>query len=297
MRRGALPLNALRAFEATMRHGQMKRAAEELGVTYGAVSRQVRGLEDTLGVSLFDGPRNKLVPSRAALDLQPALQEAFDGIEAAVTRAMRRDRRTLDVSCLSTLAMRWLIPRLFDFQEKYPEIDVRMTADDGPVDFARQRLDVAIRVGAGPWGDADVADLFPDDVGPVLNPNLLHNVNSARWENLTEIPLLHTRTRLSAWRDWCRKNDLPLPNGGREFEHFYFLLEAATAGLGMAIAPEVLVQDDLRANRLLAPFDFQPSGQTYVALTPTRPTNDTVLFVDWLAENARVWRDAVTEQP
>lgn len=286
MKRGMLPLNALRAFEATMRHGQMKLAAEELGVTYGAVSRQVRGLEETLGVALFNGPRNKLVPSQAALELQPALNGAFDGIEVAVSRAMHGDRRTLDVSCLSTFAMRWLIPRLFDFQEKHPEIEIRMTADDGPVDFARQRLDVAIRVGAGPWGMARVADLFPDLVGPVLSPRLLRETKPIEWKNLADIPLLHTRTRRSAWQEWCRQGDFPLPGGGREFEHFYFLLEAATAGLGMAIAPEVLVMDDLRAGRLVAPFGFQPSDQTYVALIPKDAGHDTEVFVGWLMENA-----------
>ena len=116
-----------------MRHGQMKLAAEELGVTYGAVSRQVRGLEEVLGVPLFEGPRNKLLPSQAALEMQPVLQDAFDSIEGAVSRLMHRDLRTLDVSCLGTFAMRWLIPRLFDFQERHPEIEVRMTADDGRV--------------------------------------------------------------------------------------------------------------------------------------------------------------------
>ena len=147
MKRITLPLNALRAFEATMRRGQMKLAAEELGVTYGAVSRQVRGLEETLGVSLFDGPRNKLTPSQAARDLQPALQDAFDQTETSVLRVQRKKKRTLDLSYLSTFAMRWLIPRLFNFREAHPSIDVRMTADDAPVDFARDRFEVAIRVG------------------------------------------------------------------------------------------------------------------------------------------------------
>lgn len=89
-------------------------------MTYGAVSRQVRGLEEVLGVPLFEGPRNKLLPSQAALEMQPVLQDAFDNIERAVSRVMRRDTRTLDVSCLSTFAMCWLIPRLFDFQERHP---------------------------------------------------------------------------------------------------------------------------------------------------------------------------------
>lgn len=287
MKRGTLPLTALRAFEATVRYGQMKLAAEELGVTYGAISRQVRGLEDVLGVRLFDGPRNKLVPTQAALDLQPALQTAFDGIERALDQIVNPARRVLDVSCLSTFSMRWLIPRLFDFQQQHPDIEVRLTADDGPVDFARQRHDLAIRVGAGPWGNAQAITLFEDRVGPVLSPDILKSGTTITWDDLSDLLLLHTKTRRSAWRDWCAARETTLASGGQEFEHFYFLLEAATAGLGIAIAPEVLVKDDLKAGRLIAPFGFLPSGQTYVCLHPDQPTKDATVFSAWLSDQAK----------
>lgn len=287
MKRGTLPLNALRAFEATVRHGQMKMAADELGVTYGAVSRQVRGLEEVLGVRLFEGPRNKLVPTQLALDLQPALQSAFDGIERALDQIVNPERRVVDVSCLSTFSMRWLIPRLFDFQEQHPDIEIRLTADDGPVDFIRQRYDLAIRVGAGTWGDAQAIALFEDRVGPVLSPNLVKGRHITSWDDVSDFPLMHTKTRRSAWRDWCAAREATLPGGGRQFEHFYFLLEAATAGLGIAIAPEVLVGDDLAAGRLIAPFGFQPSGQTYVCLHPDQPTKDAIVFLNWLSDRAK----------
>ncbi|SIS68056.1 LysR substrate-binding domain-containing protein [Phaeovulum vinaykumarii] len=293
MKRGRLPLNALRAFEATMRHGQMRLAADELGVTHSAVSRQVRLLEKMLGLALFEGPRNRLVPTAAAQALQPALAAAFDGLEEAVRRVMQNERRALDLSCLSTLAMRWLIPRLVGFQARHPGIEVRLTADDGPVDFARQRLDVAIRVGAGPWGAAEVTRLFPDRAGPVLSPALLPPGGLADPADLLALPILHTRTRPGAWAAWCRDAgcggaDLAPPAGGRSFEHFYFMLEAATAGIGVAIAPEVLVRDDLAAGRLIAPFGFLLTGQDYVALRPARAPADaaTAAFVDWLAQEA-----------
>jgi DNA-binding transcriptional LysR family regulator len=287
MKRGTLPLNALRAFEATVRRGQMTLAADELGVTYGAISRQVRGLEDVLGVCLFNGPRNKLVPTQAALDLQPALQTAFDGIERALDQIVNPARRVLDVSCLSTFSMRWLIPRLFDFQERHPDIEVRLTADDGPVDFSRQQHDVAIRVGTGPWDNAQAIILFEDCVGPVLSADLVNGGDILSWDDLSNMPLLHTKTRRTAWRDWCVAQGIRVPGGGRVFEHFYFLLEAATAGLGVAIAPEVLVSDDLKAGRLIAPFGFETSGQTYVCLHPEQPRKDTIIFVDWLSDRAR----------
>ncbi|MDQ0324534.1 DNA-binding transcriptional LysR family regulator [Rhodopseudomonas julia] len=286
MKRGALPLNALRAFEATMRHGQMRLAADELGVTHGAVSRQVRLLEEILEVPLFEGPRNKLVPTQTALELEPALTEAFDGIEVAVARAMQSESRFLDVSCTGTLAMRWLIPRLVDFQTAHPKIEVRLTGEYGPVDFSRHRFDVAIRVGRGPWGDAEVTELFAEAAGPVVSPKCAASVDLDAPETLHALPALHTKTRPAAWADWCREMDLAPPAGGRVFEHFYFLLEAATAGLGVAIAPEVLVRDDVAAGRLLAPFGFAPTGQAYVALRPRRPNRDAQLFIAWLEDAA-----------
>ncbi|MBT9385376.1 LysR family transcriptional regulator [Pseudooceanicola sp. CBS1P-1] len=289
MKRGALPLNALRAFEATLRLGQMKLAAEELGVTYGAISRQVRGLEALLGVTLFEGPRNKLVPTPAAQSLQPALQSAFDGIEEALARLLGQERRLVDLSCLSTLSMRWLIPRLYDFQDAHPQIELRLSAADGPVDFRRDRHDLAIRVGPGPWAPAEAVALFEDRVGPVLAPGRCPA--GADWAALSALPLLHTRTRAGAWADWCAGQGLPLPPGGRSFEHFYFLLEAATAGLGMAIAPEVLVRDDLQAGRLVAPFGFVPSGQSYVCLAPPGLRPEAALVRDWLVAQARTAQD------
>ncbi|WP_306118417.1 MULTISPECIES: LysR substrate-binding domain-containing protein [unclassified Roseitalea] len=285
MKRSMLPLNALRAFEATMRLGQMKLAADELGVTYGAVSRQVRALEDRLGVSLFEGPRNKLVPTKAAQDLQPGLQDAFDRLERAIDQMLRREQRQLDLSCLSTLAMRWLIPILFDFQSRHPDIEVRMTADDAPVDFARQRFDVAIRVGSGPWGQSMVTPLFKEEIGPVVSPRLASHPKVSSWQDIASIPRIHTRTRISAWPDWFVRNGLTPMGGGQEFEHFYFMLEAATVGLGMAIAPRVLVEDDLEAGRLIAPLGFQPSGHEYVALTSKHPTQEALTFVNWLSQH------------
>jgi DNA-binding transcriptional LysR family regulator len=264
----------------------MSLAAAELGVTYGAVSRQIRGLEDRLGIVLFDGPRNKLVPTQAAYDLHPALQEAFDTIETAVNRTVQKAKRPLLVSCLSTFAMRWLIPKLFNFQHAYPNIDVRMTADDGAVDFRRDPYDVAIRVGPGPWSDSKATALFAEKTGFVISPRLLTASHTLNWAQLEHYPILHTKTRRYAWRDWSRKTGRPTPTGGREFEHFYFMIEAATAGLGMAIVPEVLVAEEVRGRRLVAPFGFELSDQEYVALTGQNPSHDAQAFVDWLVSQS-----------
>lgn len=204
MKRGVLPLNALRAFESTARLGKMRDAADELGVTYGAISRQIRGLEKTLGIVLFDGPKNKLEPTEAALRLLPALTYGFDRIEQAVNKAMQEEDRIIDVSCLGTLSMRWLIPRLYDFHDKFPKIDIRLTTDDGPVNFAKQHFDVAIRVGNPNRSEHSFEKLFDDAVGPVLSPKIIPNSGIHQPSDLKNIPLLHTKTRKDAWANWCQ---------------------------------------------------------------------------------------------
>ena len=285
MKRGALPLNALRAFEATARNGKMTLAADELGVTYGAISRQVRSLEEMLGVTLFEGPRNRLRPTDAAEDLLPSLTDAFDGIEAAVNRVTGQEKRLLDISCFGTFVLRWLIPRLYDFQNRHPAIEVRLTSEDIPVDFRRHKMDIAIRSDQGgqdQWGDATITPLLDDLVGPVVSPSLVPEGGFQDPAALAALPILHTKTRPGAWPKWCAAVGASLPLDGQNFEHFYFLLEAATAGLGVAIAPHILVQDDLRAGRLVAPFGFIPSGIAYVALSPPNAGKDSQAFLSWL---------------
>ena len=288
MKRGAIPLNALRAFESAARLGKMSDAAEELCVTHSAISRQVRSLENYLGVKLFEGPRNRLVLTREGRELLPHLTVAFDSIQSAVSNISTRDRKVIDVSCLGTLAMRWLIPRLFDFHDKHPGMEIRLTSDDGPVDFRCATVDVAIRVGhdLDTGSGAEATPLFLDKVGPVLSPAKLPHGTLRSPCELAGFTFLHTRTRPGAWADWCRDIGVDLHTEGREFEHFYFMLEAATAGLGVAIAPEILVRDDIAAGRLAAPFGFRPNGMRYMALTAAPSNGMAQTFVNWLVSKA-----------
>ena len=149
---------------------------------------------------------------------------------------------------------------------------------------------MAIRVGrdfSGPdWGGAQELTLFAEQVGPVLSPLL---PVPAAPEDLLCLPLLHTRTRPQAWPDWLAPHALTAPEDppARWHEHFYFMLEAATAGLGVAIAPLALVRDDLAAGRLRAPFGFAPNGMRYAALAPPRRSRDAQALLDWLQDQAR----------
>lgn len=276
-------LNSLRAFEAAGRLGLMKLAAEELHVTHSAISRQIQLLEATLDVRLFDGPKHAPKLTEAGRTLMPALSAAFDQMDAAVRLVADTEEGPLDVSCLGTFLMKWLIPRLHRFRQAHAAIDIRVSTADTPVDFSRENFDVAIRVGAGPWPvGADVIPLFAERFGPVYSTSL-----DVEPESVFTLPFLRTQTRRSAWNDWSGRAGLEIDaTQATEFEHFYFMLEAAVAGLGICIAPWPLVADDIAAGRLIAPFGFIESGQSYVALRRRRRNKKSTTFCHWLQEAA-----------
>lgn len=280
-------LNALRAFEAAGRHGRMTLAATELNVTHSAISRQVQHLEALLGVALFEGPRNRLELTGAGTQLLAGLGTAFDLIDQSVRAVADSEDGPLDVSCPGTFTMRWLIPRLYRFRELHPAIDVRLSASSQPVDFERDGFDVAIRAGAGPWPEqAEMVALFAEATGPVLAPALA----AAAGTDFSGLTLLHSRTRRHAWRQWSERSGVAIDaRGGNEYEHFYFMLEAASAGLGVCVAPWPYVSDDIRFGRLIAPYGFLESGHEYVALRRARRNRKSVLFCEWLHEEAEAY--------
>mgnify|MGYP000479905372 CR=1 FL=1 len=292
-RRNLPPLNALRAFEAFGRHGRMTLAADELCVTHGAVSRQIRQLEEHLGVALTEGPRTRLRMTEAGLKLAQALSPAFDQIEAATPRAVEAGPKPLVVSCLPTFAMKWLIPRLPRFQAAYPDIPVRVAESNGPFDFRENQIDLAIRMrrpGEGDYADSLAEPFLRHYHGPVMAPELAAG-GAVDFQAVCAAPRLQTRTYPQSWSDWIRDagaESLPPAVREQEFDHFFYMLEAAAAGLGVAVAPWAFAQRDLASGRLVAPLGFTP-GQTWiVALTPREGASPrAALFRDWLlAEGA-----------
>jgi DNA-binding transcriptional LysR family regulator len=262
----------------------MTLAAEELNVTHSAVSRQIQHLEAQLGVPLFEGPKNRLRLTDAGTTLLAGLGIAFDQIDASVRAVADTNEGLLDVSCPGTFTMRWLIPRLYRFHASYPEIEVRLTASAKAVDFGRDGFDVAIRVGDPPWPDgAEVILLFPEQIGPVLATSL----SNERDGSCDGLPALYTRTRPDAWSDWVSRSGRTISAAPRvDYEHFYFMLEAARSGLGVSVAPWPYVVDDIRAGRLSAPFGFIDSGHHYVALRRAKRNRKVSLFCNWLAKEA-----------
>ncbi|MEO6339778.1 MAG: LysR substrate-binding domain-containing protein [Caulobacteraceae bacterium] len=284
MARRALPsLNALKALEAFARHGRMTTAADELCVTHGAISRQIKQLEAALGVALIEGPKSARRLTVAGAGMTPALTQAFDLIERSIPRHAPEANQTLKVSCIGTFAMKWLIPRLPAFVDRYPGADVRILESFGTVELGSTWADVAIRIQNETWpAELEATPFLPNHVGPVLAPAL-----AARDGELFGLPRLRTDTRPQAWEEWAGLVGATLPAGGveRGFEHNYYMLEAATAGLGVAVAPWPLVAPDVLAGRLVAPMGFTRKAGDFVLLRLKSARGRLAIrFRDWLVE-------------
>lgn len=279
MRRPLPPLHALRAFEAAARLGRMTAAAQELSVTPGAISRQVRQLEDALGVALFEGPKHQPRLTEAGAQLRPALSQAFDTLAQAVDAVRPSASGPVDVACFHSFMLKWLIPRLPDFHRQHPELPLRLSVAD-PDRSPAPGADVWIAVVAEPT-EADTV-LFAERLGPVATPALAaQHPTPADWPSRQ---LLQTQQRLDAWARWATVAGQPAPAPeGPCHAHYLFTLEAAASGLGLAVAPQHLVADELRSGRLVAPWGWAPSGLHYVARTARRPASPAVgPFLRWL---------------
>ncbi len=269
------PLNALRAFEAAARFQSVTRAAEELHVTHGAVSRQLRVLEDALGQRLFMRQGRGLSLTQAGQQLRDGAGAAFDQLRDAWVDLRSPSRGPFVLGCSGSVLARWVIPRLDRLQRDLPELALHLTAQEAPLSPDAGQVDAALLLAAPPWpAHWQVDVLLPERMGPVVSPRY------AGWSHLqgrpaavlVHEPVLHTVSRPQAWSDWAKAEKLSAaPSGtGQGFAHLYYLLEAALAGLGIAIAPEPLVAEDLAAGRLLAPWGFRETDAAWVLATPRR---------------------------
>src|SRR5271169_5821363 len=184
----------------------------------------------------------------------------------------------------------WLIPRLYAFNALHRKIEVRLSASHAPVDFARDGIDIAIRVGRPPWPRNVVAAPFlADRIGPVCAPALLDGRKTLRVAELRRHRLLHAETRAQSWANWARARGAGIDAGASQsFEHHYFMLEAAASGLGIGIASFPLVESDLKSGRLIAPFGFVPSGNSYCVLHARQAANNAKIaaFRSWIVSTA-----------
>ncbi|WP_254918370.1 LysR family transcriptional regulator [Cobetia sp. QF-1] len=269
------PLNALRAFDAAARFESASRAAEALHVTHGAVSRQIRQLEETLGTQLFERVGRGLRLTQAGHELATATRHHLGGLARVCSELTRRDARAPFVlSCPGSFLARWCIPRLGALKQSLPELELHLTASD-EADTLRPGIDGVLRFQMPPFKETERQEtrvLGKERIGPVLRPDAawLPNETPPSPAVLLDLPLLHTRSRSQAWPDWCARQSLPSDqlHYAQGFEHLNYLLEATLVGLGVGIAPDYLVEEDLRSKRLIAPWGFV---ETQACLTLTLP--------------------------
>lgn len=291
MSRPPLPLNALRAFEAAARLDSVSRAADELHVTHGAISRHLKSLEEALGTALFVREGRGLTLTPAGRRLHEAADAAFVPLRQAWSELRRRPQHApLVLGCPGSVLARWMIPRLDRLARERPDLKLHLSASETTPDAALTGLDAALLIAQAPWPtEWQVHELASERIGPVISPRAADfaRLRQASPRALLEVALLHTQSRPQAWADWASRNDLDAAalTFGTGFDHLYYLLEAAQAGLGVAIAPEPLVAEDLAAGRLVAPWGFVGTEAKWVLVERKRAGDPRVLrLAQWLRE-------------
>ncbi len=305
------PLNSLRAFEVAARHLSFSLAAAELNVTQSAISRQIKGLEDFLGVPLFRRLPRSLELTEQGKRFSGPLHEAFVQLQRATELVLdEKKQTTLNINVLPTLAMKWLIPRLLHFTAAYPSIEVRMISSIRPVDFRVDEVDVAIRVaptssrqhkGVSPidlimtrdWSDLRSVPILADNLVPVCSPGLLKKGPPIlRPQDLRHYTLIHNATRENGWPYWLEMMgvpDLPIEQY-TAYGHFFMTIQAAVEAKGVALVPSVLIESELQSGSLVALFeDRVVEAGAYYLLCREKDWHSPKIksFCEWLMKESK----------
>lgn len=304
MQRSMPPLSALRAFEATARLGSVTAAAEELSVTHGAVSRQLKSLDEHFGVALFVRAGRGITLTSHGERLQSGVGEAFTRLKdscAALKREVEEAPFTL--ACPGSLLARWLIPRLDRLQRELPQLKLKVVVSESEQPGKQTDASATLAFSEPPWPeDVEVIELMVEQICAVVSPQLAAHIDPAKPATLLANKLLYTASRPQAWPQWASAQRLELSqleealSKGQGFDHLYYLMEAAVAGLGVAIAPRLLVEDDLKSGRLIAPWG---SIETPARLCLWLPSQTNVLtqprrsepLAEWLKQELGLYVD------
>ncbi|CRL59932.1 LysR family transcriptional regulator [Proteus mirabilis] len=284
-------LTSLRFFNSAAQTGSFVSAAEQLHVTHSAVSRQIRLLEDELGIALFERRNRAVYLNEAGQYLYKTTSAIFEQLEETVTHLRTPlNNPVLVVSCEPTIAMKWLIPRLSHFYALHPEITLHLVAAGGAIDFNKEGVDLAFRRDDFFWSKNIYATKICDEkIGAVIKPNNLHHSNKQ----------LITLSRPQAWQDWFQYSGV-VSNYTKtsEYEHFYLAIQATLAGLGATIASFLMVQDELHNQQLVAINGFVKDNSSYYLLSPIEITPDSKQekFKNWIIAEAEKSSKKVDEQ-
>ncbi len=306
MPRSLPPLTSLRTFEAAARLGSFTRAARELHVTPAAVSHQIRGLEEYLGITLFRRTTRRLVLTAQASAAAESLHEAFERMGQGVELLRSSGQGgTLSVSATPAFATRWLVARLARFQKQHPRIQLNIKASPSPVDFDQDDVDVAIRIGRGAFDGVVATKLFNEWMAPVASPAFLRKHPLRRPADIAKSPLLHDGSmrragRPQGWQEWFKAAGVPQADirHGSHFDDGHLALQAAAAGGGVALGRLVYAVDDLAAKRLRIAFaPVIKMDIAYYLLIPEQRINlpSVVAFRAWIEVEAAALSTLVRE--
>ncbi|MFJ2988295.1 LysR family transcriptional regulator [Collimonas sp. NPDC087041] len=284
-----LPLNALRAFEVSARFLSFTRAAAELNVTQAAISQQVKNLEDRMGVQLFRRLPRGLVLTDEGIALLPVLAESFGRIAAVLQQFEDgRFREVLTVGAVGTFAVGWLIPRLRDFQQAHPFVDLRLLTNNNRVDIAGEGLDYAIRFGDGAWHGTEAEALMAAPLSPMCSPAIAAFLRDPA--DLAGQVLLRSY-RADEWASWFAAANLPCPLlRGSVFDSSLTMAEAAAQGAGVALLPTQMLTRELQQDRLVQPFNIEIASGNYwlTRLKSKQMTPAMQVFREWLLKTTSI---------
>ncbi|WP_454719039.1 LysR substrate-binding domain-containing protein [Caulobacter segnis] len=283
---------ALHSFSAAARHGGFSKAADEIGLTQSAVSRQIAHLEDWLGLPLFDRAGRRVALNAQGEAYAAAIAPALDVIRRATAKALApRSDRTVNLATLPSFGMRWLAPRLPHLTSRHPDLLVNFAARTDEFDFAQEPFDAAIHFGRPDWPGAKHDLLFRERSIPVVAPQLIGGLKTPA--DLARLPLLTQSFRQDAWARWfdlAGVSPRPALRAGPSFAHFLMLAQAAAAGAGAALIPSFLIEPELASGALVQAFDLPMSGQEAYYLVYPADRSDNLGFAqlrDWIIEESR----------
>lgn len=284
----SVSLNALRAFECAARHLSFTLAAEELGITQSAVSHQIKALEERLNVILFRRTPRGLLVTDEGLALAPTLTDTFDRLARLLSQfGGGRRRDTLTISVVGTFALGWLLPRLSQFEQAYPFVDLRLLTNNNRVDVLGEGLDAAIRFGEGTWTGLHASKLLDVRMSPVCSPAIAAQLS--QHADLARFTLLRSY-RGQDWLSWLKAAGLGhVPLIGPLFDSSILMAEAAARGFGVALLPIAMFENEFSNNRLVQPFKESVSSGSYWLVRPQSrlPSDGLLAFEAWIAAECR----------
>ena len=284
--------SVLRSFEAAAKHQSYTAAAEELQVTQGAISRQIRELETLLAVTLFRREGRGIALTAAGRSLADRLAPDLERLRHSMTlaRAAGQGGKTLSIAVLPTFATRWLVPRLPSFQKQYPDVQLTFFSRAEPFDLAAEGVDLAIQFGREEWGGITLTELCPEDLAVVAQPELVARLQIKAPKDLARLPRLHLLSRKSAWPQYFADLNVTRDDvlQGTLFDQFSTMIAAAIEGMGAAIVPSYLIETELQSGALEVLGRPKAQGQSYYVATRAGEVNLMAeAFKTWIRREAR----------